>query len=110
MEHGIVLKKKSCPEKTKYCCVRTWKNTIGNRRLRAYLVGMLKLTIITMIQANDSFPPDVGFFYTYSPLFLTLGYSWMAITLLLLTERYFRELLFTALKKPLWLWLYDIFF
>jgi hypothetical protein len=56
------------------------------------LFACFKLTVVCFIQGNDSFPKGDSEFEQYGDLFRAMGYTWMAILLLLFSERYIREL------------------
>jgi hypothetical protein len=96
---------KGCLAKTWDIIKFIWANTIDNVRFRMYALSIIKFTTITLIQANETFPKDEDYFYNYQNIFTTLGYSWMAILIILFTERYIRELICVQRKWALTIWL-----
>src|SRR5690242_15900785 len=92
--HGDAKAKKGCWAKFVEIFWKIWKATIDNRRFRAYAIAIIKFVTITLVQANETFPKDEDYFYNYRNIFLTLGYAWMVILILMFTERYVRELIF----------------
>ena len=82
--------------------------TIGNRRLKMYLLSLMKLCVISFIQSNDLLGMttyhlsaeelDVQFALKIS------SYVCMALIPCLLTFRYVRELIAMKMKRPLTIW------
>jgi len=66
--------------------------------MRNYLFILLKFITVTFIQANEAFPKESTQFKNLEPLFYTMGYIWMAILIILFTERYIREVYFCYRK------------
>ncbi|KAG2375162.1 hypothetical protein C9374_010166 [Naegleria lovaniensis] len=91
-----------------------WKkfssSTFGNRRLKMYIYSCLKFLTITYVQANDLFGKSDTLVLTEGEqqlqlVFKIVSYTFMAILMLLFTERYIRELTAVARKKPLTIWI-----
>jgi hypothetical protein len=64
---------------------------------------ILKFVTLTFIQGNESFPKEEEEFFGLQAMFQAFGYTWMAILVIMFTERYIRECYFCYRK-----WQYNL--